>query len=174
MERAESEKTQELERRLALLEDLAFDSFGLQSSVDRLGLNAAALGEALLQVDRHQQQLTQFGHKLRSVESHSVSDIEVHAITQAEARRVKHERRQSMAIVIFPVVLVLLALMYGVDRASHSSCENRHLATKANIKVLEGFLSGDAAVDVTLNRGIKDLQDTMRVSCDEQYWLSQP
>lgn len=77
-----------LEDRVSRLEDVAFEGDGLTRAVTRLGLNANALGEALLTVDRNQQQLTKLGKELHELDEKSA--------TTQDILHVREERRRSL------------------------------------------------------------------------------
>lgn len=79
-----------LDERVQRLEDIAFEGDGLRRSVDRLGLNANALGEALRTIDRNQQRMTQLGREVEEVQNNAATKKQLAAATakhQAELRK---------------------------------------------------------------------------------------
>lgn len=155
--------------RLRRLEDIAFEGDGLTRAVTRLGMNANALGEALLTVDKNQQQLTKLGRELKEVRRNAVSDFEVQATVRAEK---KLERRKLILGVIFPVVLVLSSLLFALSEAAHDACEKRQRATQAVIDTLVTFRNPNTADKI--DAGVDRLEATLKQSCDSQYVLHLP
>ena len=62
-------RLERLERVMRAIREQRTEGFRLAESVDRLGLNAGALQEALLQVDRNQQTLTKLGKELEETKA---------------------------------------------------------------------------------------------------------
>ena len=107
-----------VEERLRRLEDMAFEGDGLQRSVTRLGMNANALGEALMQVDRNQQALSKLGRELESVQSEKASKVEVNDAADKTLKELKSYRRKVlqrsyMAGVSMLGVLAILGMLAG-------------------------------------------------------------
>lgn len=95
---------EELRDRVRRLEDVAFDGDGLQRSVTRLGMNATALGDALLQVDRNQQALTKLGTELRTVQETTVPREEVES-------RIEDERRQRIHDIVRTAIIMGISIL---------------------------------------------------------------
>lgn len=89
------------EQILASLHAERIEAERLTESVSRLGDGAAALGQALLRVDRTQQSLTELGTELRAVEARTANKGEV-------ATQIKSARRR---LLVVGVALLITALI---------------------------------------------------------------
>ncbi len=126
----------ELEQRVSRLEGMAAisgpEGVRLADSVDRLGLNANALGEALLQVDRNQQSLTKLGKQL--------SDVEATVVPRAEVEdRVDHlrqERRRALHHLV-------IALIFFVPFSAYMAIWMHELYRDACVPAISGIPAPD-------------------------------
>lgn len=117
-----------LEDRVQRLEDVAFEGGGLTRSIDRLGLNANALGEALLQVDRQQQTLTKLGTELADVRDTSATKVEVALDARKRASESVDFRKRLLSRIYgsaLLLVIVLVALVAGLQARAASQRESR-------------------------------------------------
>jgi hypothetical protein len=160
-----------IDARIRRLEDVAFEGEGLTRAVDRLGLNADALSEAILTVDRNQQKLTQLGTELTEVRTRKADTVDVDDRMRWERRRARTQLLGGFTL----VTAMLLIGLFTLSEASHDACERRQESTRTNILVLEGFKEGaDANGIARLDEGIDRYRATLDRSCDEQYWLHFP
>lgn len=104
---------EELELRLRRLEDIAFEGDGLTRAVTRLGVNATALGEALITVDRNQQRLTRLGQQLEEIESNTATKAAVEATEKRGAVALKSYRKQQVGR-IYAIAISVFALVCAV------------------------------------------------------------
>ncbi len=95
------------EQILSAMRAEAIEAQRLTDSVDRLGLGANALGDALLQVDRNQQALSQLGREMNEIDRKVVPRSEV----ETEAARLREERRRStrMTLVLMAIFIPFMA-----------------------------------------------------------------
>lgn len=166
-----------LEERLRRLEDVAFEGQSLTRAVTRLGLNADALSDALQTVDRNQQRLTALGDQLERVEAEKADSTVVDAQVHAEAR----VRRMAVGFIVFAVVLVVVMLL-GLTSQAYDACTRRQAATQVNIGVLSDLIDVNSAAApddprlaqqaVALQRAIDELNETLDVTCEQQYPLA--
>lgn len=108
-----------IELRVRRLEDIAFEGDGLTRAVTRLGVNASALGEALITVDRNQQRLTSLGLQLEHVQNNGALKAEVAEVEQRTAESITSYRKQVIARV-YACAVVFLALIVGAALAATS------------------------------------------------------
>lgn len=159
-----------LEQRVARLEDVAFEGDGLARAVTRLGLNANALGEAILTVDRNQQRLTRLGQQLEEVEANTVTTQDHALITQELrddiVRTATGLSRNLRKRAYIACGIVLIASMCGVYYAywsaaerTYSECITRVSNSKAAVSFYEKQL---ARTDLT--PGIRSILSSIRVS----------
>ncbi len=125
-----------LEQRVARLEGMA-DAAGpegvrLADSVERLGLNANALGEALLQVDRNQQSLSRLGKQLSDVEANVVPRAEV----EDRVDRLRRERRAALRHVV-------IALAFFVPLSAYVAIWMHELYRDACVPAVSGMPAPD-------------------------------
>lgn len=113
-----------LDERVKRLEDIAFEGDGLTRAVTRLGLNATALGEALMTVDKNQQQLTKLGRQLDNVEAKSATKQDVEAESQKVRAAVKANREQQRGR-IYASLILLTAVLAGVALAAANYVETQ-------------------------------------------------
>jgi len=85
-----------MENNLEVLRQRSVEGGRLAESVDRLGLNAGALHEALLQVDRNQQTLAELGRELEETKANSVGKQELDQRDDAARRQVLAYRKQML------------------------------------------------------------------------------
>lgn len=154
-----------LEQRIARLEDIAFEGEGLTRAVTRLGVNANALGEALLTVDRNQQALAKLGKELKEVDD-KIVPIEVIDEKVEEGQRAR--RRQLLALAA--CTATLFGIVFYVSDSAHDACENRQRATMAVRDTLASF-QDPANPNTKITAGVTRLQSTLDQTCDEQYRL---
>lgn len=88
------ERVATMERILTALRGQQRDGVRLAESVDRLGLNAGALQEALLQVDRNQQALTRLGQELEDTKAKIIPRAEHDDRERERSRELIAYRRQ--------------------------------------------------------------------------------
>lgn len=112
-----AERQVNFESRLRHVEQLTEEMYShrdegtrLAESVDRLGLNATALQETLLQIDRNQQQLTSLGMQLESVEARAATKIDLEANRQEQERNTLDFRKQTLRR-IYTTALTLVIVM---------------------------------------------------------------
>lgn len=162
-----------LEQRVARLEDVAFEGDGLARAVTRLGLNANALGEAILTVDRNQQRLTRLGQQLEKVEANTVTTQDHEIITQELrddiVRSATSLSRNLRKRAYIACVLVLIASMCGVYYAYWSAAERTHnecTTRVANSKAAVAFYEKQLA-RTDLSPGIRSILASIRVSAQK-------
>lgn len=156
-----------VEERIKRLEDIAFEGDGLTRAVTRLGLNASALGEALLTVDRQQQTLTRLGQELNEVKETTPSKDDVNNVA-TDSRRAG---RQLVFLIVLPIALVLAALTFGISEAAHDACEKRQASTRAVIATFSKLSPSTETNRAALDKGVLELRRTLTESCDSQYKL---
>lgn len=140
------------------------EAIRLDESVNRLGLNASALGEALLTVDQNQQILTRLGRELQEVKDTAVTaeqldevkvasvseeQVEERAKAVEEQTRVAEARSRNRMIAIGVVLLLvsLLGLGGGLrlkqrqDRQDYENC----LQSQRTLTGVRAFLESVSA-----------------------------
>jgi hypothetical protein len=155
-----------LEERVARLEDVAFEGDGLTRAVTRLGLNANALGEALLTVDRNQQQLTKLGGELQQVQASAATKDEVHE-KAATVAAVEREARRTLAVVIGTAIAALVAILAYTQFTTKEYRQNTYnvcQARSAQSAKVNAFL--DAALKQQQTR--PDLTPEQRAASKQQ------
>lgn len=86
----------------------------LNEQISGLREGVLALGDALLQVDKTQQQLTQLGQQLTEVEESSVSKAELERAEKLRARKALEFRKKALARITSTSILLGLALLAGL------------------------------------------------------------
>jgi hypothetical protein len=120
-----------LERVYTALKDQRTDGVLLADSVDRLGTNANALQEALLQVDRNQQALSQLGTQLADVEREAATKTDL-AATKAEQDA---QAREFTSATLRRTYLIGLLLLAGLAIAGLVVSEVLRHRTETQISV---------------------------------------
>lgn len=133
----------------------------LQDSVDRLGLNATALGEALLQVDRNQQALTRLGKELKRVDDASATKEDLEAAAQRQREATIQFRKNTLSRIYTTATVMGIALLVGgaivVDRQQANMLEEQQkcLATRASTTSVQAYVTSQRAIELE-NRFIDD------------------
>lgn len=140
----------------------------LTNSVDRLGLGASALGDALLQVDKQQQVLTRLGQDLKRVEG-KTEDAASKDEVSTQIRRMDAVRHRILYPAIVSVAVVALGFGFFISQAAYESCERRQHGTRVVAEVLGTFESPTGQTDPRITRGVERLLGTVAVSCEDQY-----
>lgn len=161
------ERMQRLEDMMRAWRDSEAAATYLNESVERLGMNASALGEALLKVDQQQQLLTRLGQDISNVEAKSVSYEEVDEKAAAAAAQEVHRDRLRLLGFALALAAMLFVMVFYVSDAAHQACVNRQFATKSIRDTLESFRN--PANEKLIDAGLRRLDRTLRESCDEQY-----
>ena len=159
-----------LERVMLAINDQRTEGFRLAESVDRLGLNAGALQEALLQVDRNQQTLTKLGKELEETKAIVVPREEHQRLDQERQQELQTYRRSlrtrlygySLAGVAALIAVGLLLSTYidHTKQKNFEACVKRN----ANLEATRDYLvaarnnSTDPALVNAAERVINDLQ----------------
>ena len=141
--------TESVEDRLARLEDIAFQGDGLERAVNRLGVNATALGDVLLTVDRNQQQLSKLGSELNQVRETTATKTDIAAqVQRAEGFRKRVLTRiTATAILLFLGALGLVA--YQHQRVSAATAQRQQLCavqSQANTAI-QDFVSSQKTIE---------------------------
>lgn len=157
-----------LEERVARLEDVAFEGDGLTRAVTRLGLNANALGEALLTVDRNQQQLTKLGGELARVQETTATKEEVekrHRQQEAELRAYRQNvlGKAYLAVVLSMAILGFAGLFLANYLDGQRALRYREcLAAQQQISAVSKFLMA-----VRDNGTVPEIKETAGVALEE-------
>lgn len=86
----------------------------LAQSVGRLGENANALGEALLTVDRNQQQLAKLAGQLDQVRQEAVSKEDLESAKQETVQSAQEFRKVALSRIYTTVILMIVAALFIV------------------------------------------------------------
>lgn len=113
-----------LEERLENLEHVVFEGEDLAHAVERLGMNANALGEALLTVDKNQQMLTRLGKQLQDVEQKSATKVDVDQRVRATQAELSRYRKHVVARA-YTAAVVVLALFFAIGLAIANDVADR-------------------------------------------------
>jgi hypothetical protein len=134
-------RLQRLERVMLAINDQRTEGFRLAESVDRLGLNAGALQEALLQVDRNQQTLTRLGKELEETKATVVPRAEHQHLDEVRQQELREYRQTlktrlytwSVAALAGLLVLGVLGANYlnGSAARARAVCEERNVTMQA-------------------------------------------
>ena len=124
------------DERLDNLERVVFAGEDLASAVERLGMNANALGEALLTVDKNQQMLTRLGRQLEAVEAASATKDDVKAQAK-ETRSELLEYRRHVIARSYAASVIGLALLFGIGLAVANDIANRTRASQQQCEMAQ-------------------------------------
>lgn len=155
-----------LEERVRRLEDVAFEGDGLTRAVERLGLNASALGDALLTVDKQQQMLTKLGREVAEV-TIKTDDV---ARTQDRRRTADlHFRKRALTRIYMTAMLLVLALV-GLVAGLQVRATNQHNSRKVlcdqqayTAHVVQQFTSSQISIEQS-NTHIDDVLRAKRLA----------
>lgn len=111
----------------------------LTDSVDRLGMGATALGEAILQVDRNQQTLTKLGGELREVKSLAATK-EDHAKALVELHKVRRTRNLMIWAIGGVIVMGTLTGLY-LNEQQQEEAYKACVSGKATGAAVQTFLT---------------------------------
>lgn len=121
-----SERMLKLEAMMRAFRDSEAAATYLKDSVERLGLNATALGEALLQVDRNQQTLTNLGKQLDRVAGSTPTKTEVEAKHHQLEEFTKASRRNLFLQMMAGLAFLTCVVLY----MSYQDSQHREVAYK--------------------------------------------
>lgn len=110
--------------RLENLEQVVFEGEDLATAVERLGMNASALGEALLTVDKNQQMLTRLGKQLQDVENRSATKVDVDQRVRATQAELERYRTHVVARA-YTAAVIVLALFFAIGLAVANDVADR-------------------------------------------------
>lgn len=147
---------EQIQDRIQHLESIAFEGDGLTRAVSRLGMNASALGEALLTVDKNQQKLAQVSRDLTALREDTVPREEATKV----ARALSGKARRHLGVVGVAVLALVAALAYTTD-SNYEACLARNAQVHTQIQILRSFIdprSANSASAVRLQQGISSLQ----------------
>lgn len=168
-----------IEERVRRLEDVAFEGDGLTRSIDRLGLNADALGQALLQVDKQQQVLTKLGTEIGEVRDASITRNEVRETERRRAtdtlsfRKTLLSRIYATAIIL---ALLIVGTIAGLQERADKQRESRRTLCQASASTAENvqrFTTDQITIERT-NRFIDDALRRKRIASLETFRLAFP
>lgn len=144
------DRLQAVERILNIIRGEQRDGYRLAESVDRLGLNAGALQEALLQVDRNQQALSQLGRELEETRKVVVPRVEHESLEEQRREELRAYRRTVMRKItgwaIAGVAMLLgggvLAATYldGVKARNYDVCLEQNAVAEAQNEYLQAVI----------------------------------
>lgn len=159
------------EQILANLQAERIESDRLSLSVGRLGDGATTLGEALLRVDRNQQQLTKLGRQLSEVEQATDRKADRAEVT-ATADHLTLQRRQLALRFIFAGLVsaaILGSLLAFTISADYFACQQRQERVTIQVnsfRQIAGLAEGQ--VRDRINELAQQLDET-KVNCDSLY-----
>lgn len=146
-----------IETRLERLEQVHSDGYRLADSVDRLGYNASALQEALLQVDRNQQALTRLGGQLDEVVRVTATKGELVSTSREQEEKAKEFRKAALqrtyliALLLLTAIAVVVAVTTEVLKHRQANeirvCNQRNQQTELIVEILRGSDSARKYVD---------------------------
>lgn len=155
-------RLQRLERVMLAIHDQRTEGFRLAESVDRLGLNAGALQEALLQVDRNQQTLTQLGNQLQVVTKSAATKADLEANREQQVATTLDFRKQTLRKIYTTGLLLIIGLLVSAGvlveyqstrrQSAIHVCEARNAQNAVLVDILRQFgsekaISGAARIE---------------------------
>ena len=139
-----------VERILSVIRGQQHDGYRLAESVDRLGLNAGALQEALLQVDRNQQALSQLGRELEETKRVVVPRAEHEGLEEQRRQELRAYRRAILkriyaysllaAAVLLGIGVLASTYLTGVEKRQYELCVDRNESLAVQQRYLEAVV----------------------------------
>lgn len=162
-----------IDERLRRLEDVAFEGDGLTRAVTRLGLNADALGEALLTVDRNQRQLAELDHTIQGVERRSASKEDLKKAREEQEQTTLEFRKNTLRRIYSTGIWLALALLVAsgaylqhqvsVEQDTYDKCKTQAFSAVT----IRAFVSSQTQIERE-NRFIDDVLRAKRIASLKQ------
>lgn len=154
---------------LAVIQADCIEADRLKDSVGRLSLDATALGEALLQVDRNQQKMTQLGRQLSIVDQEKASKGEVDAKVKVAGKQ-RHRLAVRSLVVGGLVTFVLGGLLAFTINSDYQACEQRQTRVDIQVNAFQEIadLAQGSSAQPRILQLAEDLEDS-KVNCAMLY-----
>ncbi len=131
-----------LKQRIERLEALAAQADELTAAVGRLGDRATSLQTVIDKVDQNQQELTQLGKELATIQETAATEYQLQESAKTVTDAVRKERKRANKSIAFSILIgvaVLVSFLSYTQTRAYNSCLKRSTQIQVSINILERF-----------------------------------